>query len=52
MPDQMKVIITLVKDVPDRDTGRAIYDLVKTKLADNPDVKVRGHITNHFDEEL
>jgi len=49
MADKMNVVITLRKEVPDRETGRAIYDLVKTKLADRPDIIVSGHITNHFD---
>ncbi len=49
MPDEMKVVITLRKTVPDRDAGRVVYDLVKDRLADRPDVTVTGHITNHFD---
>ncbi len=52
MADEMKVIITLIKTVPDRDTGRAIYDLVKARMADNPDVQVNGHVSNHFDFNL
>jgi len=47
----MYVIITLKKEVPDRDTARAIYDLVKTRLADRPDVEINGHASNHFDLE-
>lgn len=49
MADQMFVIITLRKEVPDRDTARAIYDLVKTRMEDRPDVIVTGHASNHFD---
>ena len=45
----MYVIITLRKEVPDRETGRATYDLVKERLADHPDVDVKGAISNHFD---
>lgn len=45
----MQVIITLRKEVPDRETGRAIFDLVKERLADQTDVKVTGHVSNHFD---
>lgn len=48
MPDQMKLIITLRKDVPDRDTAHNIYELVKQRMADRPDVTVTGHVTNHF----
>ncbi len=49
MADVMQVIITLRKEVPDRDAGRAIYDLVKVKMEDRPDVKITGHVSNHFD---
>lgn len=49
MADQMNLIITLRKEVPDREAGRAIYDLVKQKMADRPDVEIAGHVTNHFD---
>ncbi len=49
MADQGSVVITIRKDVPDRDTARVIYDMVKQKLADRPDVKLSGHFTNHFD---
>lgn len=49
MADKMYLIITVRKEVPDRETGRATYDLVKTKLADRPDLTVSGHVSNHFD---
>lgn len=49
MADKGYVIITLRKEVPDRVAGRTIYDLVKAKLADQPDVKVTGHFANHYD---
>ncbi len=45
----MNVVITLRKEVPDRETGKAIYDLVKARMTDRPDVVVNGHVTNHFD---
>lgn len=52
MPDdKMYLIITLRKEVPDRDAGKLIYDLVKQRMADRPDVEVTGHVTNHFDLE-
>ena len=44
----MQLVITLRKEVADRDEGEAIYQLVKERLADRPDVKVTGHVTNHF----
>lgn len=51
MPDKMYLIITVRKEVPDRDTGRQIYDLVKDRLADKPDLELTGHVSNHFDLE-
>lgn len=51
MPDKMILTVTLRREVPDKDTARQIYDLVKVKLADRPDIKVTGHASNHFDME-
>lgn len=51
MPDKMILTITLRREVPDRETARQIYDLVKVKMADRPDVKVTGLASNHFDME-
>lgn len=47
--DKMFLTITLRKEVPDRDTARAIYDLVKQRMADRPDVEITGSSNNHFD---
>lgn len=47
----MFLVITLRKEVEDREAGKAIYDLVKQKLEDRPDIIVAGHVTNHFDME-
>lgn len=49
--DKMYLVITLRKEVPDRETGKAIFDLVKQKMADRPDVIIAGHVTNHFNLE-
>ena len=49
MEDQMYLVITARKKVPDRDAGKAIFDLVKQRLADRPDIEVTGHVTNHFE---
>ena len=49
MADQGTCVITLRKPCDDRDAARLIYDLVKTRLEDRPDVTVTGHFTNHFD---
>lgn len=48
---QMRLVIILTKDVDDRDEGEHIYNLVKDRLADRPDVTIQGHVTNHFIEE-
>ncbi len=49
MADKGYCIITLRKEVPSREDARAIYDLVKMKMVDRPDVEVSGHFSNHFD---
>ncbi|MBA7657289.1 hypothetical protein ES703_65224 [subsurface metagenome] len=48
MADKMDLVITVRKEVPDRETGKTIFELVKERLADRPDVIVTGHVTNHF----
>lgn len=47
--EQMYLVITLRKEVADRDEGLALYELVKQRLEDRPDVKICGHVANHFD---
>lgn len=47
--DKMFLVITLRKEVADRDAGKVIYDLVKARMADRPDVTVTGHVSNHFE---
>ena len=49
MADQGFCIITIRKPVETREEARAIYDMVKTKMEDRPDVTVSGHFSNHFD---
>lgn len=49
MADTMQIVITLRKEVPDQAAARVIYDLVKEKMADRPDVILSGHCSNHFD---
>ena len=51
MADEMYVVITLRKLVPDRETGRLLFDLVKERLTDRPDIGISGHVTNHFNLE-
>ena len=47
----MELIITLRKEVADREEGEAIYEFVKQKLQEKPDIKVTGMVNNHFVEE-
>lgn len=47
--DKMNLVITLRKEVPNREAGEEIFELVKQRMIDRPDVKVTGHVTNHFD---
>ena len=49
----MYLVITLRKEVADPDEGLFIYNLVKERLNDHPEVEITGHVTNHFqiDEE-
>ncbi|MBA7701436.1 hypothetical protein ES703_110174 [subsurface metagenome] len=46
----MKLVITLRKEVADRDEGELVFEAVKEKLSDRPDIKITGHVTNHFIE--
>lgn len=47
----MELVITLRKKIDTADQGRVIYELVKQRLADHPEVRVQGHVTNHFPRE-
>jgi len=49
MADKMYVILTARKEVTDKVEARAVYDTVKQKLQDRPDIELTGHCSNHFD---
>lgn len=49
MAETNYLVITLRKIVPDSETGLAAFELVKSRLADRPDIQVTGHITSHFE---
>lgn len=51
MADEMSLVITVRKTVPDREAARAIFDIVKSRLSDRPDIDISGHVTNHFNLE-
>lgn len=47
----MQVTITLRQEVKDVKEAKRIYIEVKEHLTDRPDLKVTGHVTNHFKVE-
>jgi hypothetical protein len=47
--DKMILVITLRRDVPDKDTAKTMVEIVQTKLADHPEVTITSHTTDHFD---
>ena len=49
--DKMYLVITLRKEVPDREAGKIVFDLVKLRMVDHPEVIITGHVTNHFSLE-
>jgi len=48
---QMYLVITIRKPVSDSDQGELIYELVKQKLSDRPDLQITGSVNNHYDME-
>lgn len=46
--DIKTLIITLRKTVPSEAAAQVILELVKTRLADHPEVQITGHVTTHF----
>ncbi len=47
----MELVVTLRKEVADQPEGEALFEFVKDKLKDKPDVKVTGMVNNHFVNE-
>ena len=47
----MQLVVTIRKEVTDRDEGAAIFETIKQRLEDKPEIKITGHVTNHFTEE-
>ncbi len=47
----MDLVITLRKEVEDREEGRQIFELVKERLKDREDIQIRGHVTNRLNNE-
>lgn len=46
----MQFIVTIRKDVPDKETADELYELVKQRLADKPGLKYSATFTNHYPE--
>ena len=47
----MQLTITLRREVADEDSGEVIFQLVKTKLADHPEIKISGSVQKKFPED-
>jgi len=47
---QFTLCITLRKGTDTPDEAEAIYNLVKQRFEDRPEIKISGHVTNHYDE--
>lgn len=47
----MHLVVTIRKVVPDRDTGFALFELIKERLTDKPEIEIHGHVTNHFESQ-
>ncbi|MBA7636958.1 hypothetical protein ES703_44586 [subsurface metagenome] len=45
----MKLVITIRQDVRDTDEGTEAYNWVVAHLAEAPELKISGHLTNHFE---
>lgn len=48
MADKKYLTILLSKEVPDEATAKALVDIVKQRMADKPDVKVKGQLGIQF----
>lgn len=46
---QMYLVVTVRREVADRDQGELLFRLVEQRLADRPDLILAGHVTNHFE---
>jgi len=46
----MELVIVLRTEVANQQQGEQIFETVKRRLEDRPDITVTGHVTNHFPE--
>lgn len=49
MADHMQLIVTLRKVVEDEAEARALLNQLKTLLANQPDIILTAHTSNHYD---
>ncbi len=45
----MQITIALRKEVPDVETAQQLFDLVKQRLEDHPEVTVSGQVTENLE---
>lgn len=50
MADTIFLVVTLRKQVNTAEQAQSLYTMVKERFADQPEIKVTGHFTNHFDQ--
>lgn len=48
----MEIVITIRKEVPDRDEAMELYNTVKEKVTDVPGLRIGGNVSNHFEQEV
>jgi len=48
MADQMFVVLTVRMPVQDKEAGKTVYELLKTKLEQWPTATLTGHCTEHI----
>ncbi len=51
MPTPGQIVITIRKEVPTQQAGQAVWLLVKTRIADQPDLKATAHFTSSLIED-
>ncbi len=49
MADKMFLIVTLRREVPNKESAKAMVEIIKNKLTDYPTVTITSHITDHLD---
>ncbi len=51
MTERITLNITLRKEVPDYETAKTIYEAIKAKLTDQPDITMAGHVSVRYQED-